>query len=100
MIFWFVCRLAVMSERKVLQDQRATENTLSTNRQSELERSYTVSFRDGIRADATEMIVTKLKRPHTGPMLRTDRPTEEHLKASRLSCLIFEVSISELHSLI
>lgn len=87
-----------MSERKVLQNQRATENTLSTNRQSELETIYTVSFRDGKRADATERIVKKLLKSSTTGPRPTDRPTAEHLKASRLACLIFEVEISSLFS--
>ncbi|XP_078342815.1 uncharacterized protein LOC144628574 [Oculina patagonica] len=44
-----------------------------------------------MRADATERIVKRLpKSLSTGPR-PTDRPTAEHLKASRLACLIFEV---------
>ena len=67
-----------MSERKVKQDQRATENTMSNNRQSVLEKDYTVSFRDGKRVDATEVILNKLQKG-----LRTGtRPTLEHLRNS------------------
>ena len=87
-----------MSERKVLQDQRAAENTLSTNMQSELEKNYTVSFRDGKRVDATEIIVKKLLKSSNTGSRQTDRPKAEHLKASRLACLIFEVKISSLFS--
>ena len=79
-----------MSERKVIQDQRATENTLSSNRQSVLEHHYTESFRDGKRIDAAELILKKLlKGYNTGA-----RHSKEHLMASRLACLIFEVKIS------
>lgn len=83
-----------MSERKVIQDQRATENTMSNNRQSVLESDYTVSFRDGKRVDAAEVILKKLQKG-----LKTGtRPTLEHLRASRLACLIFEVKISSIYT--
>jgi len=79
-----------MSERKVIQDQRATENTMSNNRQSVLEHDYTVSFRDGKRVDATDVILKRLQKG-----LKTGtRHTVEYLRASRLACLIFEVKIS------
>jgi len=81
-------RLAAMSERKVNQDQRMTENTLSINRPSEMEREYIDGFKDGKRVDATEIIERKLpKSSRTATRLSLD-----HLKASRLACLIFEVS--------
>ena len=58
-----VWRLAVMSQRKaVIQDQRATENIMSNNRQSVLEHDYTVSFRDGKRVDAADFILKKLRK--------------------------------------
>ncbi|KAJ7353744.1 hypothetical protein OS493_032614 [Desmophyllum pertusum] len=87
----YIERLAAMSEKKFIQDQRATENTLSANRQSDLENQYIVEFKDGKRVDATDIILKKLlKGLKTGPP--GPRPTVEQLKSSRLACLIFEVS--------
>ena len=81
-----------MSERKVNQDQRMTENTLSINRPSEMEREYIDGFKDGKRVDATEIIERKLpKSSRTATRLSLD-----HLKASRLACLIFEVKVFSL----
>ena len=77
-----------MSERKVTRDQRATENTLSNNRQSQLESEYTADFRDGKRVDAIEIIKNKLGRFSKSG----SQPKVDHLKASRLACLVFEVS--------
>ena len=48
-----------MAERKVNMDQRRTENTLSSNRQSELEAEYRNDFRDGRRVDAVDLIEKK-----------------------------------------
>lgn len=79
-------RLAAMSERKVNQDQRLTENTLSENKQSDLETEYTHSFKDGERADFIDFIQRKSKQ--AGP----PSATESLVIASRLACLIFEVS--------
>ena len=73
-----------MSERMFIQDQRATENILSNNRQSELENQYIAEFRDGKRVDAIKII----KDSNTGP---------QGPQASRLACLIFEVDISSLY---
>lgn len=77
-----------MSERKVNQDQRLTENTLSENKQSDLETEYTHSFKDGERADFIDFIQRKSQR--AGP----PSATESLVGASRLACLIFEVQIS------
>ena len=77
-----------MSERKVNQDQRLTENTLSENKQSDLETEYTHSFKDGERADFIDFIQRKSQRAgHPSA-------TESLVGASRLACLIFEVQIS------
>lgn len=77
-----------MSERKVNQDQRLTENTLSENKQSDLETEYTHSFKDGERADFIDFIQRRSKP--AGP----PSATESLVGASRLACLIFEVQIS------
>ena len=78
-----------MAERKVNMDQRRTENTLSTNRQSDLENQYKNDFRDGKRIDATEVIETKLKK-----IRRTEQlPMDDQLKSYKLACFIFEVLI-------
>ena len=80
-----------MSERKVNQDQRVTENTLSVNRQSELEEEYVNGFQDGKRLDAIEIVTQKKQsRALNKPVSAS---TLDYLKASRLACLIFEVQI-------
>lgn len=84
----FFPRLAAMSEKKVNQDQRLTENTLSDNKQSDLETEYTHTFKDGERADFIEFI--QRKRQQAGP----SSATEGVVGASRLACFIFEVQIS------
>ena len=73
-----------MSERKVIQDQRAAENTMSNNRQSVLEHDDNVSLKDGKRVDAAEFILKKLQKG----LKSGTRPTVEHLWACRLTCLI------------
>ena len=82
-------RHAAMAERKVNMDQRRTENTLSTNRQSDLEKEYKNDFRDGKRVDATEAIEAKMKKTRRTGQL----PPADQLKAYRLSCYIFEVTL-------
>ena len=81
-----------MSERNVNQDQRMTENTLSCNRQSELERDFVDIFKDGKRVDATEVIKNKLQSRLFTKTSAVEAALD-HLKASRLSCLIFEVKM-------
>ncbi|KAL9960015.1 hypothetical protein ACROYT_G033405 [Oculina patagonica] len=81
-------RHAAMAERKVNMDQRRTENTLSTNRQSDLENQYKNDFRDGRRMDAIDAIETKLKKSQKTEKL----PMDDQLKAWRLACCIFEIS--------
>jgi len=88
-------RLATMSKRRVNQDQRMTENTLSSNMQSELERDYVVTFKDGERVDAIDIITKKLSKSFK---TATNQATQDHLKASRLACLIFEVHVPMLMS--
>ena len=82
-------RHAAMAERKVNMDQRRTENTLSTNRQSDLENQYKNDFRDGKRIDAAEVIESKLKNIRRAEQL----PMDDQLKSYRLACFIFEVLI-------
>ena len=78
-----------MAERKVNMDQRRTENTLSTNRQSDLEKEYKNEFRDGKRLDAIEAIEKKQMKIRRTQQLSTD----DQLKAYRLACYIFEVLV-------
>ena len=67
-------------------DQRRTENTLSSNRQSQLESEYVIEFKDGTRVDAIEVITTRVGRFHG-----TKITSLEYLKCCRLACFIFEV---------
>lgn len=76
-------RLGAMSEKKINQDQRITENTLSVNRQSDLEEEFKYKFKDGERVDAIETIQKSQKYKSS---------QDAHLKASRLACFIFEVA--------
>ena len=82
----FLYRHAAFSERRVRSDQRRTENTLSTNRQSQLESEYVTEFKDGTRVDAIEIITTKV-----GRLRGTKATSVEYLKCCRLACFIFEV---------
>ncbi|CAH3046948.1 unnamed protein product [Porites lobata] len=79
-------RLAAMSGKKINQDQRLTENTVSDNKPSDLEAEFTHSFKDGERVDFIEFIQRKSQR--AGP----SSATESLVGASRLACFIFEVS--------
>ena len=81
-------RNAAMAERKFNMDQRRTENTLSTNRQSDLEKEYKDEFRDGRRVDAIDAIEAKLAKDK-----KRGQPTSvDQIQAYRLACLIFEVT--------
>ena len=82
-----------MAERKFNTDQSRTENTLSTNRQSDLEMEYKDDFRDGARVDAIDKIEAKL----TKPKKRGKNSISDQLKAYRLACLIFEVKKTRKH---
>lgn len=52
-----VFRLASISERRVRQDQRKVEDTLSSNRQSDLEKDFS-SFFDEERLDACDKMLS------------------------------------------
>lgn len=80
-------RLAAVSERRVRSDQRKSENTLSTNRQSQLESEYVTEFKDGARVDAVELITNRATRHGTKPSAR------DYLTFCRLACFIFEVKV-------
>ena len=82
-----------MAERKFNTDQSRTENTLSTNRQSDLEMEYKDDFRDGARVDAIDKIEIKL----TKHQKRGQTSISDQLKAYRLACLIFEVKKTRKH---
>ena len=68
-------------------DQRKSENTRSTDRQSELESQYVTDFKDGARVDAVE-VITNRARPYGTKPSGTD-----YLKLCRLACFIFEVKV-------
>ena len=78
-----------MAEKKLSMDQRRTENTLSRNRQSDLEREYKDELRDGKRMDAIDII-----EAHLTKIMKKIRQTSvtDQLQAYRLACLIFEVT--------
>ena len=84
---WKFYRHAAFSERRVRSDQRRTENTLSHNRQSQLESEYVIDFKDGARVDAIEIITTRVIRT----MRVTRISPDDYLKCCRLACFIFEV---------
>ena len=73
-------------------DQRRTENTLSTNRQSQLESEYVIEFKDGTRVDAIDIITTRVGR-YRGSKISS----VEYLKCCRLACFIFEVMFLNLN---
>lgn len=79
-------RHAAVSERRVRSDQRRTENTLSTNRQSQLESDYVIEFKDGTRVDAIDIMTSK-----SGRRRGSNNTTLEYLKCCRSACFIFEV---------
>ncbi|KAL9960011.1 hypothetical protein ACROYT_G033401 [Oculina patagonica] len=80
-------RHAAFSERRVRSDQRRTENTLSTNRQSQLESEYVIDFKDGTRVDAIDIITTRVGRLRGAKV-----HSMEYLKCCRLACFIFETA--------
>ena len=87
-VLLFGYRHAAFSERKVRSDQRRTENTLSHNRQSQLESEYVTDFKDGARVDAVDIMTTRAAR------FRTSRSTPmDYLKCCRSACFIFEVHV-------
>ena len=70
-------------------DQRRTENMLSTNRQSDIEREYRDDFRDAERVDAIRTIEAYLeKKKKKKPKVLS---SVEQLQAYRLASYIFEV---------
>jgi len=80
-------RHAAFSERKVRSDQRRTENTLSRNRQSQLESEYVTEFKDGSRVDAIDIMTARVRRLQGARFTSLD-----YLKCCRLACFIFETS--------
>ena len=79
-------RHAAISERRVRSDQRKTEDTLSSNRLSELETEYVTDLKDGARVDAVEVITNTISRSWA------EKPSpSDYLKNCRLACFIFEV---------
>ncbi|PFX17910.1 hypothetical protein AWC38_SpisGene17744 [Stylophora pistillata] len=79
-------RHAAVSERRVRSDQRRTENTLSTNRQSQLESDYVIDFKDGTRVDAIDVMTSK-----SGRRRGSNNTSLEYVKCCRSACFIFEI---------
>ena len=74
-------------------DQTPTENTLTANRQSQLESEYVTEFKDGSRVDAIDIITNRL-----GPLRGTKDTSLEYLQSKPkkrerqklfLECLLF-----------
>ena len=90
-----LARLAAASEKRVQLDQQKVENTLSRNRQSEVERYYQ-EFYDGKRVDALEKLE---QEQYINSRCRTSfTPIDKKLRRQRLACKIFEVCQSILAS--
>ncbi|XP_020631761.1 eukaryotic translation initiation factor 3 subunit A-like isoform X2 [Orbicella faveolata] len=74
-------RLASLSEKRVKQDQRLVEDTLSSNRQSELEKDFATFF-DEERMDACDKMQS---------IYQNKEDTFVYIYYPRLACIIFEV---------
>ena len=85
-LIYFSClqRLASLSEKRVKQDQRLVEDTMGSNRQSELEKDFSVFF-DDERMDACEKIQLEYLNKED---------TYIFLYYPRLACIILEVRVS------
>lgn len=73
--------MASLSERHVQQDQRRVENTLASNRQSDLEKDFS-SFFDHDRLDACEKMLSIYQKEEDEFM---------YIYYPRLACIILEV---------
>lgn len=69
--------MAFYGDKRTKQDQRDVEDTLSLNRQSQVEQDYKSFFSDEC-IDVATVIQRKLNMT-------------QHLEARRLACMIFEV---------
>lgn len=78
-----VFRLAFLSERHVKQDQRRVENTLASNRQSDLEKDFS-SFFDHDRLDACDKMLS---------IYHKEEDNFTYIYYPRLACIILEVLI-------
>lgn len=76
-----VFRLASISERRVKQDQRKVEDTLSSNRQSDLEKDFS-SFFDEERLDACDKMLS---------IFQKEEDEFNYIHYPRLACIILEV---------
>ena len=81
-------RLASLSERRVKQDQRLVEDTLGSNRQSELEKDFSAFF-DGERIDVCEIMQSKYLYKEEDFIF---------IYYPRLACIILEVHIRSIFS--
>lgn len=73
--------MASISERQVKQDQRKVEDTHALNRQSDLEKDFTMFF-DGERLDACEAMLF---------MYQKEEDEFNFIYYPRLACIILEV---------
>ena len=78
------CRVAALSERRVKQDQSKVEDTLSKNRQSQVEEDF-ANFFDGMRMDTLE----KMEKSYS-----FKEQIEVDIYCPRLLCLVFEVCLA------
>ena len=78
------CRVAALSERRVKQDQSKVEDTLSENRQSQVEEDF-ANFFDGMRMDTLE----KMEKSYS-----FKEQIEVDIYCPRLLCLVFEVCLA------
>ncbi|CAH3030762.1 unnamed protein product [Porites evermanni] len=80
-----VFRLASISERRVKQDQRKVEDTLSSNRQSDLEKDFS-SFFDEDRLDACEKMLS---------IFQKEEDEFNYIHYPRLACIILEAAYEQ-----
>ena len=78
-------RLASLSERQVKRDQRRVENTLASNRQSDLEKDFSLFF-DHDRLDAWDKMLS---------IYHEEEETFTYIYYPRLACVILEVLICD-----
>ncbi|KAJ7353758.1 hypothetical protein OS493_032629 [Desmophyllum pertusum] len=78
-------RLASLSEKCVKRDQRLVEDTLASNRQSELERDFSAFF-DEDRMDACEKMQS---------IYHNKEETYQFIYYPRLACIIFETAYEQ-----
>lgn len=82
--------MASLSERHVKTDQSRVENTLASNRQSDLEKDFS-SFFDHDRLDACDEMLS---------MFHEEEENFTYIYYPRLACIILEVLICDSQNII